>query len=105
MKTATKTPMIKSAAWNKIQQYFRSYKKWDPKERKYVEQNPLFLLSDKEKMEIVSQVMVESINELSSYKRQRKEAKKVHEQRVTNGYYEKRAAKKAQHKERMKVKA
>jgi hypothetical protein len=108
MKTQTsKTPMIKSAAWNKIQQYFRSYKKWDKTKREYVEQNPLFLLSDKVKMEIVSKAMVESINELNSYRAQRKAAKVVHEGRVKNGYYEKKAVKKAKHKElsRERVKA
>lgn len=97
-KNDTKTPMIKAKAWNAIQQYFRSYKKYDPKQRKYVEQNPLFDLDAADKIANILPIMVESINEMNNYRKTRKAKKAVHEQREANGYYEKKAAKKAKSK-------
>jgi hypothetical protein len=94
----TKTPMIKAKAFNAIQQYFRSNRKYDYQKRQYVEHNPLFTLSDKEKLEHVTAVMQEVIAELNRYKKSRKEAKKVHEIRLVNGYYDKKAMKRAKSK-------
>lgn len=94
----TKTPMIKAKAFNAIQQYFRSDRKYDWNQRKYVENNPLFALSDKEKLEAITPIMQEVINELAKYKRDRKEKKKVHELRLANGYYDKKQMKKAKSK-------
>jgi len=99
MKTnQTKAPMIKAKAWNAIQQYFRSQKKWDPSQRKYVETNPLFDLDDKDKIANIMPIMVESINELHNYRVNRKAKRKVHEQREKTGYYDKKKAKNAKSK-------
>ena len=95
----TKTTAIKAKAYNAIQQLFRSNRKYDWTKRQYVEHNPLFELSDKEKIALITPIMQEVIQELDQYKRKRKDKNKVHELRLTNGYYEKKAAKRAKSKD------
>lgn len=88
--------MIKSKAYNQIQAYFQDIKKYDPKAKKYVQLNPLFDLSDAEKMEAIKKIMSESIPELRSYKADRKKKNQVNKLRQERGYKPKKKTTKAQ---------
>lgn len=98
----SKAPMIKSAAYNKVQRYFQTQRKYNRQTYKWetVPLDPLAGLSAEEKLKAIEEILQASIEEMKNYKKSRKKAKEVYENRLKTGYYEKKSAKKKAHKER-----
>lgn len=100
---SSKAPMIKSAAYNKVQRFFQTKRQYNRVicQWENVPLDPLAGLSDAEKLKAIEEIMKSSIEELKNYRKSRKKAKEVHENRLKTGYYEKKAAKKQVHKARV----
>lgn len=96
MKANTKTMAIKSRAYNQIQAYFQDIKKWNKATGKHEQLNPLFDLSDDEKMEAIKKIMSETIPEVRNYKADRKKKNQINKLRQERGYKPKKKTTKAQ---------
>lgn len=99
----TFTPMIKAKALNAIVPFFFSKRTYNEKTHRYEQLNPLFELSNDEKISRIEPIMKQLFEELKGYKEKRKTRADIAEDRLIRGYYESKALKRATRKAKIKA--
>lgn len=97
--------IIKGTAYNKIQRYFQTSKKYNKVTNKFEPIDPLGHISDEEKFKAIEEVMKEAVSLMRNYKRQKSNKKKVNAERAKRGYTKKKKVSKAQYEEYLSEKA